>query len=187
MIVNRSTMLPTHGKTPSFASAIPGLLMGILVGGTVCAWFLYTLCVMGNSLWQVHVLKSHGQRAIAHVTGYTPEKRPGGRHRPDIQVHFHTVEFDGHSATVRLPEETPVGTEVRVLFLPEAPEVVTAGERGDSFLTLLHDRAMSWPAWDGMIRATCVVLLVLELAWIGGVEQLERWRRKQFSCSQQAN
>jgi polar amino acid transport system substrate-binding protein len=37
MIVNRLTMLQTHGKTPSFASAIPGLLVVVLVGGTVCA------------------------------------------------------------------------------------------------------------------------------------------------------
>ena len=122
------------------------------------------------------------------MTAYTPEKRwAGGRHRPDIQVHFHTVKFKGHSGTVRLPQETPVGTEVRVLYLPEAPEVVTAGEPDDSFMTLLHGTAMGSTAWDGMMCSVGIVLLLLKLVVIGGIEQLVQWCRKLFSRSPQTN
>src|SRR5262249_43578016 len=131
---------------------------------------------------------SRGQPAVAQVTAYTPEKRwAGGRHRPDIQVHFHTVEFNRHSGRVRLSQETPVGTEIRVLYLPEAPEVVTAGERDNSFMTLLHGKAMGSAAWDGMMCSIGVVLLLLKLVVIGGIEQLVQWCRKLFSRSHQTN
>jgi hypothetical protein len=102
--VNDWTKAQTPGQKVSFASAIPGLLLLVLIVGTVCAWLLYTICDVGNSLWQVYQLKSRGQPAVAKVTGYTPETRwAGGRHRRHIQVHFHTVEFNGHSGRVRLP------------------------------------------------------------------------------------
>jgi hypothetical protein len=156
--------------------------------GTVCAWLLYTIYDVGNSLWQVHLLKSRGQPAIAQVTAYTPEKRwAGGRHRPAIQVHFHTVEFNGHAGRVRPPQETPVGTEIRVLYLPEAPEVVTAGERANSFMTLLHGKAMGSTAWDGMMYSVGVVLLLLKLVVIGGIAQLVQGCRMLFSRSHQTN
>jgi hypothetical protein len=156
--------------------------------GAVFAGLLYTTYDLGNSLWQVHLLKSRGQPAVARVTAYTPEKRwAGGRHRPDIQVHFHTVKFKGHSGKVRLPQETPVETEVRVLYLPEAPEVVTAGEPDDSFMTLLHGTAMGSTAWDGMMCSVGIVLLLLKLVVIGGIEQLVQWCRKLFSRSPQTN
>jgi hypothetical protein len=152
----------------------------------VCAWMLYTIYDVGNSLWQVYLLKSRGQPAIARVTAYTPEKRwAGGRHRPDIQVHFHTVEFNGHSAKVRVPQEIPVGTEIPVLFLPEAPEVVTAGNRDNSFMTLLHGKAMRDTAWDGMMCSVGVVLLLFRVVVIVGIAQFVEWCRKLFSRSHQ--
>jgi hypothetical protein len=154
---------------------------------------LYTIYDVGNSLWQVYQLKSRGQPAVAKVTVYTPETRwaggrhRGGRHRPDIQVHFHTVEFNGHSGRVRLPHETPVGTEIRVLYLPKAPEVVSVGERDDSFMTLLHGKAMGGTAWDGMMCSVGVVLLLLKLVVIGSIEELVQWCRQRFSRSQKTN
>ena len=187
--MNHSTMAHTPGKTGPLAGAIGCLL----IVGTVCAWLLYTICDIGNSLWQVYLLKSRGQPAVAKVTVYTPETRwaggrhRGGRHRPDIQVHFHTVEFNGHAGRVRPPQETPGGTEIRVLYLPEAPEVVTAGEPDDSFMTLLHGTAMRRNAWDGMMCSVGVVLLLLKLVVIGGIEQLVHWCRKLFSRSPQTN
>jgi hypothetical protein len=169
-----------------------GALVGgtgcLLIVGAVCAGLLYTTYDLGNPLWQVHLLKSRGQPAVARVTAYTPEQRwAGGRRRPDIQVHIHTVKFKGHSGRVRLPQETPVGTEIRVLYLPEAPEVVTAGEPDDSFMTLLHGTAMGSNAWDGMMCSVGVVVLFLKLVVIGGIEQLVQWCRKLFSRSPQTN
>jgi Protein of unknown function (DUF3592) len=173
--VNHPTAVQTAGRIGPLVGGVGCLL----VVGTVCAWLVYATYDLGNSLWQVYLLKSRGQPAVAHVTGYTPEKRwAGGRHRPNIQVHFHTAEFNGLSGKVRLPQEIPIGTEIRVLYLPEAPEVVTAGERHDSFMTLLHGRAMSGTAWDGMMCSVGVVLLLLKLVMVGGIEQLERWCRK---------
>jgi hypothetical protein len=149
---------------------------------------LYTIYEAGNSLWEIYLLKSRGQPAVAQVTAYTPEKRwAGGRHRPDIQVHLHTVEFNGHSGRVRLSQETPVGTEIRVLYLPEAPEVVTAGEPDNSFMTLLHGKAMGSTAWDGMMCSVGVVLLLLKVVVIGGIEQLVQGCRMLFSRSDQTN
>jgi hypothetical protein len=186
--VNDWTKAQTPGQKVSFASAIPGLLLLVLIVGTVCAWLLYTIFDVGNSLWQVYLLKSRGQPAVAQVTGYTPETRwAGDRHRRHIQVHFHTVEFNGHSGSVRLPQETPVGSEIRVLYLPEAPEVVTAGERDGSFITLLHGKAMGGNAWDGMMCSVGVVLLLLKLVVIGGIDQLAQWYRMRFSRSHQTN
>jgi hypothetical protein len=97
----------------------------------------------GNSLWEIYLLKSRGQPAVARVTEYTPETRwYADRHRRSIGVHLHTVEFNGRSATVRLPQEFLVGTEIPVLFLPESPEVVTAGQPGNSYHTLFLGRAL---------------------------------------------
>ena len=98
--MNHSTMAQTTGTKGPLAAVIGCLLLV----GTVCAGLLYTIYELGNSLWQVYQLKSRGQPAVAKVTGYTPETRwAGGRHRRHIQVHFHTVEFNGHSGRVRLP------------------------------------------------------------------------------------
>jgi hypothetical protein len=119
--MNHSTLVRTPGKKGSPAGAIGCLLIGFLF----CAWLLYA---MYEGLWHVYLLKSRGQPAAAWVTAYTPETHWGdGRHRPDTRVHVHTIEFNGHSGKVRLPQETPAGTEIRVLYLSEAPEVVTAG------------------------------------------------------------
>jgi hypothetical protein len=146
--MNQSTTAHTPGKNGSPAGAIGCLV----IVGVVCACVLYTICDAAYSLWQVYLLQSRGQPAVAKVTGYTPEKRwAGGKGKPDIQVHFHTVEFEGHSGKVRLPAETPVGTEIRVLYLPEAPDVVAAGEQGDSCLTLLQGRALGSNAWDSLM------------------------------------
>jgi hypothetical protein len=186
--VNDWTKAKTPGQKVSFTSAIPALLVVVLVVGTVCAWLLYTIYSMGNSLWQVYLLKSRGQPAVAKVTAYTPEtRRAGSRHRRHIRVHFHTVEFNGHSGSVRLPQETSVGTEIRVLYLPEAPEVVTAGERHDSLMRLLRGKAIGGTAWDGMMCSVGVVFLLLKLVVIGGTEQLLQWFRKLFSRSHQTN
>jgi hypothetical protein len=74
------------------------------------------------------------------------------------------VEFDGHSGKVRLPKETPVGTKIRVLHLPKAPEVVTPGKREDSFLTLFHGKALGDAAWDGlMCSLSCAELFFCPL------------------------
>lgn len=173
--MNDSTTAQARGKKGAFA----GVTGCLLIVGTVCVWLLYTIYDVGNSLRQVYLLKSRGEPAVARVTAYTPEKRwAGGRHRPDIQVHLHTVEFDGHSAKVRLPEETPVGTEIRVLYLPEAPEVVAAGERDNSFLTLLRGRALGSNAWDGLMCFLGCGWLLFVVAAIAGIEQLARWCRK---------
>ena len=74
-----------------------------------------------------------------------------------------------------------------MLYLPEAPEVVTAGERDDSFTTLLHGKAIGGTAWDGMMCSVGVVFLLLKLVVIGGTEQLLQWFRKLFSRSHQTN
>jgi hypothetical protein len=146
--MNQSTVAHTPRKNGSLAGGIGCLV----IVGAVCACVLYTICNVANALWQVYLLASRGQPAVAKVTGYTPEKRwASGRHKPDIQVHFHTVEFEGHSGKVRLPAETPVGTEIRVLYLPEDPDVVAAGEQGDSSLTLLDGRALGSNAWDSLM------------------------------------
>jgi hypothetical protein len=179
--MNHSTTVQTPGKKGSLAEAIGCLLIGFLLVAAVCAWLFHAIY---EGVWRVYLLKSRGEPAVARVTAYTPEKRwAGGRHRPDIQVHLHTVEFNGHSERVRLPQETPVGTEIPVLYLPEAPEVVTAGERDDSFMRLLHGKATEGTAWDGMMCSVGVVLLLLKLVVIGGIEQFVQWCRKLFSRS----
>jgi hypothetical protein len=180
--MNHSTTVLAPGKKASLAEAVGCLLFGFLLVAAVCAWLLYTIYDVGNSLWQVYLLKSRGQPAVARVTEYTPEKRwPGGRHRPDTQLHFHTVEFDGHSGKVRLPKETPLGTEIHVLYLPEAPEVVTAGERDDSFLTLLRGRALERTAWDGLMCSLSCGWLLFVIVAIAGIEKLLRWCGKLVS------
>jgi hypothetical protein len=137
---------------------------------------------LGISLWQVYRLKYRGQPAVARVTAYLPEKRwAGGRHNTLVKVHFHTVEFDGHSGKVRLPKETSVGTEIRVLYLPEAPEVVTAGKLGDSFLTLFHGKALGDAAWDSLMCSfSCAGLFFMPIV-IAGIGQLVRWCHELFS------
>jgi hypothetical protein len=171
----------TAPKTGESIGAIAGGIGCLALVGTVCVWWVCAVYAAGNSLWQVYLLKSRGQPAIAHVTGYTPEKRwGGGKHKPDIEVHFHTVEFDGHSGKVCLPQETPVGTEINVLYLPEAPEVVTAGTRDDSFLTLLHGKALGVLAWDGMMCS-------FSFGWLLFVMQLFRWYREPFSRRNSSN
>ena len=145
-------------------------------------WLLYGIYDAGNSLWQVYQLQSRGHPAVAQVTGYTPEKRCAvGTHVPDIRVHFPTVAFEGHSGKVRLRKETPVGTEIRVLYLPEAPEVVAAGERGDSFLTLLDGRALGINDWDGLVFSLRCGWLLFANVVIVGIEQVVRWCRKRLS------
>ena len=74
-----------------------------------------------------------------------------------------------------------------MLYLPEAPEVVTAGERDNSFMTLLHGKAMGNAAWDGMMCSVGVVLLLLKVVVMAGIEQLAEWCRKLFSRSHQTN
>jgi hypothetical protein len=176
--VNHSTAAQTADRIGRVAGPIGCLV----IVGAVCVWLVYAIYDLGNSLWQVYLLKSRGQPAVAHVTGHTPEKRwTGSRHNPDIEVHFHTVEFDGHSGKVRLPKETCLRTEIRVLYLPEAPEVVTAGERDDSFLTLLRGRALARTAWDGMICSLSCGWLLMVILVIAGIEQLVRCCGKLFS------
>jgi hypothetical protein len=149
--VHHSTAPKTGEKIGAVAGAIGCL---VLVGVGVC--WVYAIYDFGNSVWQVYLLKSSGQPAVAHVTGYTPKKV--GRH--SHKVHFHTVEFDGHAAKVRLPGETPVGTEINVLYLPATPEVVTAGTRDDSFLTL-YGKARGRPALADMMCCGWVFFLWL--------------------------
>jgi hypothetical protein len=86
-----------------------------------------------------------------------------------------------------LPRRTPIGTEIQVLYLPEAPEVVTAGERDNSSLTLLHGKAIGSTAWDGMMCSASVALLLLKLVVIGSIEQGVQWCRMRFSRSHQTN
>jgi hypothetical protein len=80
--VNYSTVAQTPGKIRVFA----GVTGCLLIVGTVCAWLLYSIYAVGNSLRQVYLLKSRGQPAVARVTAYLPERRWAdgrhGRHHP---------------------------------------------------------------------------------------------------------
>src|SRR5262249_10538178 len=118
--VSHSTAPKTAGRIGTGAGAIGCLALV----GTVCVWLVCAIYAAGNSLWEIYLLKSRGQPAVARVTEYTPETQwYAGKHPRSIRVHLHTVEFNGRSAKVRLPQEIPVGTEIPVLFMPEVPEV----------------------------------------------------------------
>jgi hypothetical protein len=177
--MSRSTAAQTPGTKGSLAGAVGCLLVALLLVAALCSWLFIGI---HDGLWQVYLLKSRGQPAVAGVTSSTSESRwAGGRRNPNIQVHLHAVKFDGHSGKVRLPQETPVGTEIRVLYLPEAPEVVTAGERDNSLLTLMQGRALESTAWDSlMFSLSCVPLLVLFVA-IAALDALARGCRKLYS------
>ena len=146
--MSHSTAPKTVGRIGTGAGALGCLALV----GTVGVWLVCAIYDAGNSLWEIYLLKSRGQPAIARVTEYAPETRwYAGRHRRSIRVHLHTVEFNGRLAIVRLPQEIPVGTETPVLFLPEAPEVVTAGQPGSSYHTLFLGRALGSTAWGGLM------------------------------------
>ena len=173
---------PTVAQIPGKKGAFAGVTGCLLIVGTVCAWILYTIYEAGNSLWEIYLLKSRGQPAVARVTEYTPETRwYAGRNRRSIRVHLHTVEFNGRSAKVRLPQEIPVGTEIPVLFLPEAPEVVTADQPGNSYHTLFLGRALGSSAWDGLMCSFGCGWWLVVFVVIAGIEKLARWCRTLFS------
>jgi hypothetical protein len=169
--VSHSTAPKTYGRIGTGAGALGCLALV----GTVCAWLVCAIYAAGNSLWEIYLLKSRGQPAVARVTEYTPETRwYAGRHRRSIRVHLHTVEFNGRSVMVRLPQEIPVGTEIPVLFLPEAPEVVTAGQSGDSYHTLFLGRALGSSSWDGLMCSFGCGSWLFVFVVIAGIEKLAR-------------
>ena len=172
----------TAPKTGESIGAVAGGIGCLVVLGTMCVWLVCAIYAAGNSLWEIYLLKSRGQPAVARVTEYTPETQwYAGRHRRSIRVHLHTVEFNGRSAKVRLPQEIPVGTEIPVLFLPEAPEVVTAGQPGNSYHTLFLGRALGSSAWDGLMCSFGCGWWLFVFVVIAGIEKLARWCRTLFS------
>jgi hypothetical protein len=132
--------------------AVAGGIGCLVVVGALCTWVLYIIIYVGKSLWLVYLLKCHGLAAVAQVTGYTPQKRwAGGRHNPDIQVHFHTRGVRRHSGKYVCRSKGRLGPRSMCSNCLSKPEVVAAGECGDSLMTLLYGMALESYTWDGLM------------------------------------
>ena len=166
---------------PLYADARPsdegpiwlGLFFLLIVGSF--AFLCFACYEGGTAVWHAYLLSSRGEPANARITAYTRKTMrvpSGGRGRPgrDVTFHVHVVKFDGHVGSVILNKEMPVGTEISVLYLPESPEVVTAGKAGEPFGALLFRQKVDPNVWMMLITLICglvwfVVQGILDIVW----------------------
>ena len=152
-----------------------GLFFLLIVGFALACFACYACYEGGKAVWHAYLLSSRGEPANARITAYTRKTMrvpSGGRGRPgrDVTFHVHVVKFDGHVGSVILNKEMPVGTEISVLYLPESPEVVTAGKAGEPFGALLFKQEVDPNMCIMLITLICYLVLfvvqgILDIVW----------------------
>jgi hypothetical protein len=98
----------------------------------------------------------------------------GGRNPVYVKRYQHDVVFNGHSGSVLLKQETPIGGEIHVLYVPESPELYVPGEAGEQ-VHVLWGRLRAGGFLEHVAFKTLVVgVIVLLLKGIGIVCRLGR-------------
>jgi hypothetical protein len=136
----------------------------------ICALACYACYQGAKAISHAYLLSSRGKQADARVTAYTPKtirvSGPGKGSSRRVTLHIHAVAFDGHVGSVKLYEEMAVGSKITVLYLPESPEVVTAGKAGEPFVRLLLSQQVAPNVWGVLLTlAWGLVQWILRLVW----------------------
>ena len=147
-----------------------GLAVFFLFIAGICALACYACYQGAKAISHAYLLSSRGKQADARVTAYTPKtirvSGPGKGSSRRVTLHIHAVAFDGHVGSVKLYEEMAVGSKITVLYLPESPEVVTAGKAGEPFVRLLLSQQVAPNVWGVLLTlAWGLVQWILRLVW----------------------
>lgn len=131
----------SHEAAQRFAKKRPSeirrhFLKSLLKGGChlILAVILIWLCFAGAK--RVLLLGTQGKESLATIVSLdgTGTKRSTARGR--IYSYYYTITFAGHIAKWSCHERIDPGTRLRVLFLPEAPDVFVLGQENDSVFGL---------------------------------------------------
>ena len=120
----------------SWSTAILALVVALaLLAAFVGAYRRYAL------------LASHGKGALATVMSYEPRK---SRYTKGTTTsHDHVLSFDGIVENVTLSRRRAPGTLLRVVYLPDSPQILALGTPGMSAWRLMGGDAL-WVLFAGL-------------------------------------
>lgn len=116
-------------KAP-WGQRLKGLMAAILFLPIAAGIFVY-----GIKLPTLYQLASSGKQATATIAAYEPSTYT--RKGTTTTTHWHRIEYDGHAEKLDLNTRREIGSTISVLYLPSDPSVVSIGEQGDGFMTLV--------------------------------------------------